>query len=131
MWTYEQISGNMKDALGTLRGIGYSGAPPFGKNNPSLQNVKDVGPIPCGTYQLTEPFDSTDHGPYVMGLLPASENEMFGRSGFLLHGDSMEHPGQASKGCIVMPKVIRESIWQSGDHALQVVSGLEPTLEAT
>jgi hypothetical protein len=48
---------------------------------------------------------------------------MFGRDGFLIHGDSVEHPGTASHGCIIMSRAIREAIAQSDDHELNVVAG--------
>ena len=39
-----------------------------------------------------------------MPLIPSPTNEMFGRSEFLIHGDSLEHPGAASEGCIILPR---------------------------
>jgi Protein of unknown function (DUF2778) len=120
MWTYSQATGKLS-RNGTLAAIGYSGAEPNGKNNPAMQEVHDVGPIPQGHYTIDAPFDSTLHGPYALPLIPASANEMFGRSGFLCHGDSVEHPGAASEGCIIMPRPVRQAIWQSGDRELQVV----------
>jgi hypothetical protein len=45
------------------------------------------------------------------------------RTGFLIHGDSIEHPGTASHGCIIMPRAIREAIAQNDDHDLNVVAG--------
>jgi hypothetical protein len=60
-----------------------------------------------------------------MRLEPNQQNEMYGRAGFLIHGDSLEHPGTASLGCIVLGRLYREAIWASGDHQLQVISGME------
>lgn len=123
MWKYEQVSGKLFSQAGTCVAAGYSG---FGKgmNNPALQNIANVGPIPVGFYNILEPRDTEDHGPYVMPLEPFKENQMFGRSGFLCHGDSKEHPGMASHGCTIFPRVIRELVWNSADHQLEVVSGL-------
>jgi hypothetical protein len=101
-------------------GQGYSGAEPCGKNDPRMQGIPDVGPIPRGFYTIGIPYDSRDHGPHVMRLLPDAENTMFGRSEFLMHGDSLERPGQASKGCIIMPPAVREFVSASGDIRLQV-----------
>lgn len=120
MWTYNQSNGNLSRS-GDLVGTGYSGAEPDGKNNPLLESVPDVGPIPRGIYEIDEPFDSSVHGPYALALIPAEGNTMYGRGGFMMHGDSLEHPGAASEGCIIMPRSIRETVWQSGDHELQVV----------
>lgn len=45
---------------------------------------------------------------------------MFGREGFLIHGDSIVHMGQASHGCIILPRSIREQIAASGDDEIEV-----------
>jgi hypothetical protein len=60
-----------------------------------------------------------------MPLTPASDNQMFGRSAFLIHGDAASHPGAASCGCIVMALVARQLIWKSGDHQLKVVAQID------
>ena len=129
-WTYKQLSGWLLDKSGKLVGIGYSGSP-AGKNNPSMQEVSCVGPIPCGLYTIEQPINSPTHGPFAMPLVPDPINEMYGRSAFLIHGDSLEHPGVASEGCIILNRTFREAIWSSGDHRLAVISGTEPELEAT
>jgi hypothetical protein len=118
-WTYHQSNGELYDSAGDLIGTGYSGSP-IGKNDPADQDIADVGPIPCGDYTIGEPFNAVDTGPYSMDLSPAPTNEMFGRSGFRMHGDSIAHPGCASEGCVIMPPEVRQAVWQSGDHALVV-----------
>lgn len=120
MWTYDQFTGMLCAPDGTLAAVGYSGAGD-GKNNPAMQNVPDVGPIPQGTYTISQPYNSPEHGPFAMPLIPSPANAMFGRSGFLMHGDSLEHPGCASEGCIIMPPQVRQAVWASGDRELQVV----------
>lgn len=123
MWVYEQRTGLLRrDGAIDILGKGYSGFGD-GKNNPAMESVPDVGPIPRGEYQVGVPHDTDSHGPFVMSLTPLPLNEMFGRAGFLMHGDSIEHPGTASKGCIIMPHPVRERVWNSGDHRLQVVEG--------
>src|SRR5271166_2360828 len=114
MWTWLQALGQMLDPTGKLLAMGYSGAG-VGKNNPYLQTEHDVGPIPCGDYLITTPVNSPTHGPFAMPLVPGPNNVMFGRSAFLIHGDSLEHPGAASEGCIILPRVAREAIWASGN----------------
>jgi hypothetical protein len=47
---------------------------------------------------------------------------MFGRSGFLMHGDNIRLPGTASEGCIILPRDLREAIWNSADHTLEVIA---------
>jgi hypothetical protein len=123
MWTYEVASGQLsKDGIHV--GVGYSGFGPA-KNDPKTEPIPDVGPIPEGLWTVCGPtFDSTMHGPYCLKLEPQKGTQTFGRSGFLLHGDSIEHPGQASRGCIVLAKEVRSTVWQSGDYQLTVVSGI-------
>lgn len=117
-WRYSQSSGWIAhDGKNIARG--YAGAGD-GKNNPAMQDVPNIGPIPAGRYTIGEPSDTKTHGPYVLHLTPDESNEMFGRSAFLIHGDSVVHPGTASEGCIIMPRKIRAQIWESGDTALLV-----------
>jgi Protein of unknown function (DUF2778) len=118
-WIYEQKTGRIFGSNGWLS-TGYSGAGQ-GKNNPNEENVQNVGPIPEGFYDIEAPEDSPTHGPYALRLLPDAGNNMYGRSEFLIHGDSIERPGRASEGCIIIPRSARETIWESGDHRLQVV----------
>lgn len=117
-WRYVQSVGQLSHD-GQIEGRGYSGAGD-GKNNPSMQDVPNVGPIPVGLYTIEEPIDTKTHGPYVMHLMPDAENDMFGRSAFMMHGDSVVNPGTASEGCIIMPRTVREKVWQSGDTTLEV-----------
>ena len=118
-WRYEQSTGRMLHDDERVA-IGYSGAGDC-KNDPSAQDVHNAGPIPRGTYTIGAPVDTVTHGPYVLSLTPDPANEMCGRSGFLCHGDSVVHPGTASQGCIIMPRLVREQIWNSNDLTLEVV----------
>lgn len=106
---------------GSLLANGYSGDQAH-KDDISSQKLVDEGPIPSGRYAITEPVDTAFHGPYCLGLIPDQDNMMWGRSGFLVHGDNMDHPGTASHGCIILPRFARERIWQSDDHELIVFS---------
>ena len=122
-WTYTQSTGELQQNS-KQRATGYSGAGE-GKNNPAMEHVRDVGPIPRGAWTITgPPSDSRSHGPYVLRLEPAAETATHGRDGFLIHGDSKAHPGSASQGCIILPRAVREEIWHSGDRDLEVVAGL-------
>jgi hypothetical protein len=119
MWIYNQSNGTFsKD--GQVVGHGYSGFG-SGKNNPALQNLIDVGPIPEGFYEIGPPQDTTSHGPHVMSLSPAEGTNTFGRCGFLIHGDSVENPGAASHGCIILAHGLRMQVSSSSDTQLQVV----------
>lgn len=128
MWTYEQASGKFSQD-GVYLVTGYSGwddgdnisEPGEGKNNPDMQAVKNIGPIPVGQYTIGPAYDTATHGPIVMRLTPKQGTETFGRSGFLIHGDSLRAPGTASHGCIILPRKIREQVASSGDTDLEVV----------
>lgn len=120
-WTYAQQSGEIEQD-GRQVAAGYSGANE-GKNNPAFEKVPNLGPIPRGDWTIVgPPVDTHEHGPYVLRLEPAAGTETHGRCGFLMHGDSRTHPGNASQGCIILPRSVREEIWQSGDTELQVVA---------
>jgi hypothetical protein len=77
----------------------YSGTAEY-RNSPYAINMADKGPLPIGTYRITEVSNTSRRGPFTFTLVPVSGNEMFGRSGFLIHGDTSS--GNASTGCIVM-----------------------------
>jgi len=119
MWTYEQSTGRLSRD-GIFVATGYSGLDEA-KNNPAMQEVVDKGPLPRGLYAIGRPVDTPTHGPLVLPLTPDPGNTMFGRSAFLIHGDSIQHPGRASNGCIVLQHPVREQIAESGDSGLTVV----------
>lgn len=119
-WIFQQSTGRLS-RNGKLVATGYAGKD-SGKNNPAMQFTPDTGPLPRGRYTITgHPFHHPHTGNYSMRLQPASTNVMFGRAGFLIHGDSAAHPGSASNGCIVMPLNIRQAIWASGDRQVEVI----------
>jgi Tlde1 domain len=123
MWTFVQQTGAILHD-GQPKGAGYSGNG-IGKNNPAMQADRGVGPIPSGFYTIAGLInDDPVCGEYVLTLAPDATNEMFGRVGFRWHGDSIEHPGQASHGCIVSARPLRIDAWEGTDHNLQVVSGI-------
>jgi hypothetical protein len=128
MWTYVQLTGAFLSPSGLLIAYGYAGAG-IGRNNPRMQTVKNVGPLPCGFYTMNPPVDTKDHGPYVIWLTPDDSNLMFNRGDFGIHGDSIPHPGSASEGCIIQPRFARERAWESNDHRLQVITGFDNNAE--
>ena len=123
MFIYQQATGRLLHNE-KLLAVGYSGFRE-GKNNPGMQGVVRVGPIPVGWYAIGETVDSPSKGPVVIRLYPHKTTRIFGRSGFLIHGDSLGNPGEASHGCIIVPRDVRKYITASSDRQLQVVSGLE------
>lgn len=120
-WTYVQATGDLSlDGHHVARG--YSGHGVC-RNQPSAQEMPDMGPIPCGEWAIAgPPTDTAEHGPFVLRIEAAPETEAFGRAGFLMHGDSIRSPGSASRGCIIMPREVRETVWASGDRKLIVVA---------
>jgi hypothetical protein len=119
-WSYSQSTGTLGHD-GRVIAIGYSGHD-SGKNNPDMQRVPNTGPIPQGRYFIGNPRDSDKVGPFAMPLEPAPETNTFGRSAFMIHGDSIVHPGTASEGCIIMLRDARNQIAASGDNELIVTA---------
>lgn len=121
MWYFSQSTGIIRHDDETIT-AGYAGNG-FGKNNPGMQDVHNVGPLPQGVYQIQEPIQQDVRlGHYVMPLAPSMENTMFGRSGFYWHGDNPAHIGESSDGCIVTGLQARIDAWSSGDHMLTVTA---------
>lgn len=123
-WLYRQSSGLLEHTPdGTLWRkvwVGYAGRL-AGLNNPDMQDVENVGPLPRGRYRIGPPVDRPDTtGHYTLPLTPEPENEMHGRGGFAVHGDTYSRNQTASHGCIVVPREIREQIHESLDYNLEV-----------
>lgn len=55
-----------------------------------------------------------------MQLTPYSGMDMCGRDGFMIHGNSVAHPTQASDGCIILNMAGRRTINDSTDKILVV-----------
>lgn len=105
---YEQPTGKLWDG-DKLVAIGWAGHLE-GKNNPNMQGAKGVGPLPVGWYTIDDPLEGTHLGPVAFPLTPDQSNEMFGRSGFFIHGASATHPEMSSDGCIIVERVARDYI---------------------
>ncbi len=117
-WEYSQSTGILKFNRAKVA-VGYAGHG-SGKNKPSMEHMRNIGPIPKGEYEIQAPRASARTGPYVLPLMPVGHNAL-GRTDFQIHGDSRSNPGTASNGCIVMGRPIREKIWNSGIRKLIVV----------
>jgi hypothetical protein len=121
MWTYDSARGDWShDGISVAKG--YSGHGD-GLNNPSMDAIHDVGPIPVGSWLIGKPFDAPDTGPFSIPLSPCEGTQAWGRSGFRIHGDEIAEAGKelASHGCIILPRGVRELIAESGDTELTVV----------
>lgn len=118
-FTYAQFDGclNVDEVPATTwLGTCYSGKGVF-RNKPLGSSKQGYGPLPKGWYTLVGPFDNYTSQPAghhlgncVFRLVPDADNQMFGRSGFLIHGDNLNH--DASDGCIVAGPSIRQHIAQ-------------------
>jgi len=108
---YVQSTGAIYRPDGSWLADGYSGRAQ-GLDNPEMEAVISTGPIPTGIYTLGDVND--EKGPYTIRLIPASANDMHGRSGFLIHGDNKEVNHTASEGCIIMPRLARIELSSGG-----------------
>lgn len=94
-----------------------------GLNNPAMEAVHDVGPIPAGNWRIVQWHDTyEDKGPVVAQLEPVG-HDAHGRSGFLIHGDNALGNFSASHGCIIAPRIVRDVLKSTGDTELEVISG--------
>ena len=100
-----------------MRGRGYSGRGE-GRNNIEKVKVRMVGPIPPGCYRIGPAYAHARLGPVTMNLDPVPGTAMFGRSLFRIHGDNAAH--DASNGCIILSRVLRDAIAASPDRLLDV-----------
>lgn len=124
MWTWDQSAGALS-RNGKVVAKGYSGKG-AGKNNPAMETVRATGPIPAGRWKIVgPPYDSKSVGPYALKVF-ADDGKLddtharTGRGAFRIHGDNKT--GTASEGCIILPRNIRQMIWESGDRDLEVVA---------
>lgn len=121
-WTYNQTTGELSQD-GRHIATGYSGMG-IHKNSPESQSIPNEGPIPTGTYTIG-PATTTVYerkAPPVFHLIPDPSDNMYGRSGMLVHGDNIDHT--ASQGCIILDHNTRVLMANSTDRRLQVISGL-------
>lgn len=121
MFTYSQSTGQLAHN-GIDVAEGYSGHGD-GLKNPAMQDVEGVGPAPQGTYTICTAKTYPHLGPVAMQLVPSSQNKMFGRSGFYIHGDNaaMNHTG--SDGCLIFAREVRAGIAAAvigGDNILHI-----------
>ena len=118
-WQYAQKTGQLKIG-GVTVSVGYSGKKGLGRNDPSKENIQAVGPIPKGRYRIGKPYEHASKGPVTMALAPIGHTAL-GRTHFLIHGDGVKNPGDASEGCIVLDRKTREAIAKSDDTELVVI----------
>lgn len=123
MYTYSQRNGVLTRGSAYL-GTGFSGRDE-GYNNPDLEAEHDVGPIPRGKWMIGAPITHPELGSLAMPLAPQSGVNPFGRTGFYMHGWSVDPAKklESSHGCICMAHPVRVGIAASltEDNQLEVV----------
>jgi hypothetical protein len=120
-WTYSQATGNLSHD-GESIAIGYAGKG-AALNDPASQDKPFAGPLPRGSYTVGAPMPDGGHmGPFVLPLAPWPGNNMCGRCGFYIHGDTPSREHSASNGCIVLDRQWRTMIAESGDTLLVVTA---------
>jgi hypothetical protein len=123
-WEYSQSTGRLThvDSDGTRKFVatGYAGQGE-GLNNPDMQDVKHVGPIPRGTWDIGNQYNHTVLGRHVMNLTPRAGTNTFNRTAFRIHGDNSYLNYSASEGCIILGLKVRDQIAKSGDNILRVI----------
>ena len=130
-WTFESHTGKIFSPDGNYFSSGYAGGNlgknPEGINNPEMQFVHNIGPLPEGWYTFGEWIAEHPRlGKDVFALIPDAGNVMglpgeVPRSGFYCHGDTPK-PRCASEGCIVAPNAVRAAMFKSTCHRLRVVA---------
>ena len=73
-----------------------------GRNNPLMQDVHFIGPLPQGVYRVGE---WGMHHPVGDLSAPLTQiaGETYGRNAFFIHGPGGADPENSSEGCIVIP----------------------------
>jgi hypothetical protein len=125
MFEYFQTSGRLFHN-GRSISRGYSGKG-RGKNNPALQGLRGIGPIPQGDWRMVGIRNHPQLGPLCITVFALDEptpddwHEETGRGLFRIHGDSIRQPGNASSGCIIMPRDIRAYMWRHKADIVRVL----------
>lgn len=119
MWSYSQASGALGHN-GCVLGTGYAGHG-SGLDNPAMEAVHSVGPLPRGRWRIGPWHDHPHLGPCVAALTPLG-HDAHGRSAFFIHGDNRAANHTASDGCIVLAPTIRRAMAASTDTVLEVTT---------
>lgn len=110
MLKYKQSTGSLfqfVDGAWVIIGSGYSGHGE-GLNSHAHETIAMVGPIPCGLWSVSRPYDDPHRGNPAFRLVPLT---YFGpRNGFLIHADNSKKDNSASEGCIILSPETRQKI---------------------
>ncbi|MEX2245050.1 MAG: RHS repeat-associated core domain-containing protein, partial [Fimbriimonadaceae bacterium] len=126
-WYYDQRTGQLwwddpatAEFDPVLKGTGYAGTAGDHRNNPDSEDLEEQGPLPKGEYKISKRKTTKREGRPLdcFWIDPVAGTEMYGRTGMLIHGDNSR--GDASTGCIVLSKGLRDEIEDSDDTVLIV-----------
>ena len=104
--TYSQKTGIFTNGDSGQSTQSYSG-----KKDVTDQTKKNEGPIPIGTYTIT---NNCEKNKERCNLQPDSSNKMYDRDSFQIHGDNGRGDQSASKGCIILNTSDRKGL-KKGD----------------
>jgi hypothetical protein len=127
IWVYDQSTGQMIEVgvagIPFPVGQGYSGNNNNGlnMNNPNSQGIGYNGPIPQGGWSIGAQTHSNRTGAGVLPLTPINGTNTYNRNAFQVHGDNRWRSNNASDGCIVIGRGVRDRIAGSNDTLLWVV----------
>jgi RHS repeat-associated protein len=127
-YIFDVRAGRFYGIDGTVSSRAYAGRHE-GLNNPDMQAVHDMGPLPTGTYTLGA-NKNRHKAADCFRLTPSPGTDTMDRGGFWIHrGNFRQPPGNSSKGCICLPDEIRQLL-RPGD-TVTVVPGYRPAAAAS
>ena len=91
-----------------------------GLNNPAMQNVGFIGPLPQGVYSVGDWGEHGALGPNSAPLTQVS-GDTYGRNNFFCHGPGGHDPSQCSEGCIVVEAEYRQKVIDLAPDTITVV----------
>ena len=118
LWLYNEKTGQ-RTRNDIVVGAGYSGRG-RGRNNPLFEAASNIGTVPRRQYRIGSQRSHPEKGALTMSLIPIG-HAANGRTSFPIHGDRINNPGDASEGCIILDRHVRQTIATSGDADLVVV----------
>lgn len=121
MITFDRHTGKLFAENGTLISAGIWAGHGNAANDVTREREIGVGPLPAGIYSIGAARTSAKLGSFVLDLVPTHGTEMYGRSLFRIHGDTVNDvTHSASDGCIIAPKPVRVWINRQADRRIKV-----------